>query len=87
MWYLIGVILFFILGIFYITLIHNEKLIEKYSWIRYEHNLFIDLSGLYQTVLCIAVFLWPVTIIVAFIIIIGYCLFKIFSKLIDYFVK
>jgi Trk-type K+ transport system membrane component len=86
-WYIFGVIVFFVLSVFYIALINNEKLIEKYSWVRYEYNLFSDFSGLYQSILSIAAILWPVTIIVAFIIIIGYCLFKIFSKLIDYFVK
>lgn len=86
-WYIFGVIVFFVLSVFYIALINNEKLIEKYSWIRYEYNLFSDFSGLYQAILSIAAILWPFTIIVAFIGIIGYCLFKIFSKLIDYFVK
>jgi peptidoglycan/LPS O-acetylase OafA/YrhL len=87
MWYIFGIIVFFVLSMFYIALINNEKLIEKYSWIRYEYNLFNDFRELYPAVLSIAAVLWPVTIIVAFIIIIGYCLFKIFSKLIDYFVK
>lgn len=86
-WYIFGVIVFFVLSAFYIALINNEKLIKKYSWIRYEYNLFSDFSGLYQAILSIAAILWPATIIAAFIIIIGYCLFKIFSKLIDYFVK
>jgi Trk-type K+ transport system membrane component len=86
-WYIFGVIVFFVLSVFYIALINNEKLIEKYSWVRYEYNLFSDFSGLYQAILSIAAILWPVTIIVAFISIIGYYLFKIFSKLIDYFVK
>lgn len=86
-WYIFGVIVFFVLSAFYIALINNEKLIKKYSWIRYEYNLFSDFSGLYQAILSIAAILWPVTIIVMFIISIGYCLFKIFSKLIDFFVK
>lgn len=87
MWYIFGVIVFFVLSVFYIALINNEKLIEKYSWIRYEYNLFIDFSGLYQAILSIATILWPVTIIVAFIIIIGYCLFKIFSKILNSLLK
>lgn len=85
--YLIGVILFFILAIFFIALIHNENLIEKYNGIENCYNAFMDIPEIVIVCLLLAVFLWPVTLSIVFICSIGYCLFKIFSKLIDYFVK
>lgn len=87
MWYLIGVVLSFILCVFFIALIHNEKLIEKYEWIENCHRLIKHYPEFDYTIIFFIIILWPVTIIVMFIISIGYCLFKIFSKLIDYFVK
>ena len=84
--YLIGLILFFILFVFFISIIHNKKLIEKYKRIEICHNvLSYHFEG--YGFISVAILLWPVTIIAVFIISIGYCLFKIFSKLIDYFVK
>ena len=87
MWYLIGVVLSFILSIFYIALIHNEKLIEKYEWIEKCHRLIKNYPEFDYTFLFFIIISWPLVVIVAIIIVLGYCLFKIFSKLIDYFVK
>lgn len=87
MCYLTGVVLFFILAIFFIAMIHNEKLIEKYQWIETMHIAFEEGEPLTYASIFIAVILWPLTITAIFIIGIGYCLFKIFSKLIDCFVK
>lgn len=86
MWYLTGLILFFILFIFFIAMIHNEKLIEKYERIKRCHIRLNNYSEEYCFIIA-AIFLWPLTITIIFIVNIGYCLFKIFSKLIDYFVK
>jgi hypothetical protein len=74
-------------AIFFIALIHNEKLIEKYKGIENYYNTFMDMPETMSTCLLLAVFLWPIVLVIAFIFSIGYCLFKIFSKLIDYFVK
>ena len=85
--YLIGVVLSFILTIFFISIIHNKKLIEKYELIDNMYSLYKDFREPFYCSFIVAIILWPLAIIVTFIIIIGYCLFKIFSKLIDYFVK
>ena len=85
--YLIGLILFFILSVFYIALIHNEKLIKKYEWIERNYNLSKDWPEFYYVTIFLLIVLYPLTIAIINIIVIGYCLFKIFSKLIDYFVK
>lgn len=82
--YLIGIVVFFILSIFYIALIHNEKLREKYDSLREAYFCFDEM---FFVVLLIATFLWPITLIVIFIIGLGFLLFKLFSKLIDYFMK
>jgi hypothetical protein len=85
--YLTGVVLFFILAMFFIAMIYNENLIEKYQWIENLNYIFEDMKEVYYATIFIAVLLWPLVVIIAFIIAFGYCLFKIFSKLIDYFVK
>ena len=85
--YLIGLILFFILNMFFIALIHSEKLIEKYDGIKNYYNTFNDMPETMCTLLFLINVLWPIALVIAFIFSIGYCLFKIFSKLIDYFVK
>ncbi len=85
--YLIGLILFFILIVFYIALIHNEKLIEKYEWIEANYIMFKNCPEFECAIIILLIVLWPLTLIIAFMIGFGYCLFKIFSKLIDYFVK
>lgn len=87
MWYSIGVVLFFILAIFFLSMIHNKKLIKKYQWIENMHDRFEEVQPLCDVTIFVAAILWPITLIGAFIFSIGYCLFKIFSKLIDYFVK
>lgn len=85
--YLIGVIVFFILAVFFIALIHNEKLRENCDWIAAQYIIFKHCSEIEYTIIFFMVILWPVTLIAAFMFGLGYCLFKIFSKLIDYFVK
>jgi nitrate reductase NapE component len=85
--YSIGVILFFILAIFFIALIHNEKLIEKYEGIKNYYNMFNDMPETMCMLLLLAICLWPITLSIMFICGIGYCLFKVFYKLIDHFVK
>lgn len=85
--YLIGVVLFFILGVFFIAMIHNEKLAEKYKWIENIFYISKDFNAIFYPTIFVAIILWPVTITVIFIVSIGYYLFKIFSKLIDHFVK
>lgn len=85
--YLIGVIVFFILSVFYIALIHNKKLIEKYEWVEANYIMFKHCSEFECVIIFLLIILWPLTITIIFIVSIGYCLFKIFSKLIDYFVK
>jgi hypothetical protein len=87
MWYLIGVVLSFILCVFYIALIHNEKLIEKYEWIEVQHILIKNSPALDYPLMFFIIILWPLVVTIAIMIGFGYCLFKIFSKLIDYFVK
>ena len=87
MWYLIGVILSFILAVFYIALIHNEKLIEKYEWIENNYIAFKNFTEFNCACIFILIILWPVMIIITFMIGLGYCLFKIFSKLINHFAK
>lgn len=87
MCYLTGVALFFILSVFYIALIHNEKLKEKYVWIEASYIMFKDWPEFEYAVIFLLIVLWPLTLIIAFMIGFGYCLFKIFSKLIDFFVK
>lgn len=82
--YIIGVVVFFILDIFYIALIHNEKLREKYDFI---DNAYFQYDELFCVILCIGTILWPVTLMTVFIISFGFLLFKLFSKLIDYFIK
>lgn len=86
MWYLIGATLFVILFVFFLAIIHNKKLIEKYAWIAACHVLCINHPENYFFIFA-TILLWPLVITIIFIIGIGYCLFKIFSKLIDYFVK
>jgi hypothetical protein len=87
MWYLIGVVLSFILSVFYIALIHNEKLIEKYEGIENCYNTFNDMPELVCTLIFLINVLWPIALSIMFICSTGYCLFKIFSKLINHFVK
>lgn len=84
--YLIGLILFFILFVFFISIIHNKKIIEKYERIERYHKRLSYYPEEYCFMI-VAIILWPLTITIIFIVSIGYCLFKIFSKLIDYFVK
>jgi hypothetical protein len=85
--YLIGLILFFILNMFFIALIHNEKLIAKYKGIANYYSTFNDMPELMCTLMFLINVLWPIALFITFIFSIGYCLFKIFSKLIDHFVK
>lgn len=80
--YIIGVVVFFILSVFYIALIHNEKLREKYDFM---NNAYFQYDELFC--LCIGTILWPVTLMTIFIISFGFLLFKVFSKLINYFMK
>jgi hypothetical protein len=87
MWYLIGLIVFFILNMLFIALIHNEKLIEKYKGIANYYSTFNDMPEPMCTLMFLINVLWPVALFIAFIFSIGYCLFKIFSKLINHFVK
>ena len=72
---------------FFIAIIHNEKLIAKYKGIANYYSTFNDMSELMCTLMFLINVLWPIALFIAFIFGIGYCLFKIFSKLIDYFVK
>lgn len=85
--YLIGVIVFFILSVFYIALIHNEKLIEKYEWIEANYIMFKHCPEFGYAIIFLLIVLWPLILNIAFMIGFGYCLFKIFSKLIDHFAK
>ena len=87
MWYLIGVIVFFILAIFFIAMIHNKKLIEKYAWIYASYIMFKNSSENEFTLILFTIILWPLVLAIAFIIIIGYCLFKIFSKILSSILK
>jgi hypothetical protein len=87
MWYLNGVVLSFILSVFYIALIHNEKLIAKYKGIANCYSTFNDKPEFMCILMFLINVLWPIALFITFIFSIGYCLFKIFSKLINHFVK
>lgn len=72
---------------FYIALIHNEKLIEKYERVENCHRLIKDYPEFIYTFIFFIIISWPLVVSIAIIIGLGYCLFKIFSKLIDYFIN